>query len=123
MRVSCLSLDRVGISPAAVSLDQGFIAVDGTSLTVGEVGEDWFSVYLIPETIRMTVFGIKTKGSSGACRGANGHVPQGDGSLPCPFLPAVNIEVDAQTQAIVDTVERVFERYAAAGKLPSRADV
>ena len=56
-------------------------------------------------------------------QGCKCHVPQGDGSLPCPFLPAVNIEVDAQTQAIVDTVERVFERYAAAGKLPSRADV
>ena len=87
MRVSCLSLDRVGISPAAVSLDQGFIAVDGTSLTVGEVGEDWFSVYLIPETIRMTVFGIKTKGSSGACRGANVMCRRVMAASPAPFCP------------------------------------
>ena len=48
-----------------------------------------FSVYLIPETLRMTVLGSKGKDDF------------------------VNIEVDAQTQAIVDTVERVV-----ADKLP-----
>ena len=31
---------------------------------------------------------------------------------------AVNIEVEAQTQAIVDTVERVLQRYMEAGQLP-----
>lgn len=30
----------------------------------------------------------------------------------------VNIEVEAQTQAIVDTVERVLQQYAAEGRLP-----
>merc|ERR1712043_104932 len=64
-------------------LPKGFVAVDGCSLTVGEVGEDWFTVYLIPETIRVTVFATRQEGDY------------------------VNIEVDSQTQSIVDTVERV----------------
>jgi riboflavin synthase len=70
-------------------LPKGFIAVDGCSLTVGEVQGRTFSVYLIPETLRVTVFGRKGKGDS------------------------VNVEVEAQTQAIVDTVERVVARYMA----------
>lgn len=41
---------------------------------VGEVGPDWFAVYLIPETLRVTTIGAK-----------------GPGDL-------VNIEVDSQTQ-------------------------
>jgi riboflavin synthase len=68
-------------------LPKGFIAVDGASLTVGEVWDDCFSVYLIPETIKVTVLGSKALGDS------------------------VNIEVEAQTQAIVDTVERVVAQY------------
>jgi riboflavin synthase len=70
-------------------LPKGFVAVDGCSLTVGEVEGRTFSVYLIPETLRVTVFGTKGVGDS------------------------VNIEVEAQTQAIVDTVERVVARYMA----------
>jgi riboflavin synthase len=68
-------------------LPKGYIAVDGTSLTVGEVGPDSFSVYLIPETLRVTVFGIKSEGDT------------------------VNIEVETQTQAIVDTVEKVVVQH------------
>jgi riboflavin synthase len=69
-------------------LPKGFVAVDGCSLTVGEVDEEdgTFSVYLIPETLRVTVLGEKG---------------MGDG---------VNVEVEAQTQAIVETVERVVAR-------------
>jgi riboflavin synthase len=33
-------------------LPKGFISVDGCSLTIGEVTDDTFSVYLIPETLR-----------------------------------------------------------------------
>ena len=33
---------------------KGSIAVDGISLTVVEAGADWFSVALIPETVRRT---------------------------------------------------------------------
>lgn len=33
-------------------LPKGFISVDGCSLTIGEVTDETFSVYLIPETLR-----------------------------------------------------------------------
>lgn len=74
-------------------LPKGFISVDGCSLTVGEVEGRRFSVYLIPETLRVTVFGFKGLGDS------------------------VNIEIEAQTQAIVDTVERVVAQYLDKGVL------
>ncbi|EFN51278.1 hypothetical protein CHLNCDRAFT_37484 [Chlorella variabilis] len=74
-------------------LPKGFISVDGCSLTVGEVTDTTFSVYLIPETMRVTVAGVKGQGD------------------------VVNIEVEAQTQAIVDTVERVLQRYLEGGRL------
>lgn len=71
-------------------LQKGFVSIDGCSLTVGETtGEGGFCVYLIPETLRVTVLGDKAVGD------------------------LVNVEVEAQTQAIVDTVERVLaEREA-----------
>jgi len=65
-------------------LPKGFIAVDGCSLTVGKVdkvkGE--FNVWLIPETLRVTVLGNKGVGDD------------------------VNLEIESQTQVIVDTIER-----------------
>lgn len=68
---------------------KGYIAVDGASLTVAEArreadGSGWFEVWLIPETLRMTIFGDKAVGD------------------------AVNIEIERQTQIVVDTVERVL---------------
>ena len=67
---------------------KGFVAVDGCSLTVGEVERgderDSFSVYLIPETLRVTTLGGYTHGD------------------------AVNIEADASTVAVVETVARVL---------------
>ncbi len=64
-------------------LPKGFVAINGCSLTVGDVIENQFNVYLIPETLEITTFGtIKT----------------GD---------VINLEVDHQTQTIVDTVERL----------------
>ncbi|QIM68641.1 riboflavin synthase subunit alpha [Basfia succiniciproducens] len=63
-------------------LTKGFIAVDGISLTIGEVKDNKFCVNLIPETIHRTLIGQRKIGSK------------------------VNIEIDPQTQAIVDTVER-----------------
>ncbi len=68
-------------------LPKGYIGVDGCSLTIGEVWDSSFSVYLIPETLRVTVFGVKGVGDS------------------------VNIEIETQTQAIVDTTERVVAQY------------
>jgi len=35
---------------------KGSIALDGVSLSVGEVERDWFSVYLIPHTLKLTRF-------------------------------------------------------------------
>ncbi len=64
---------------------KGFIAIDGSSLTVGERHlEGSFWIHLIPETVRLTNLGEKKEGDR------------------------VNIELDARTVAIVDTVERVL---------------
>ena len=63
---------------------KGYIGVDGISLTIGEVRGDRFDVNLIPETLARTNLGGRREGER------------------------VNIEVDPQTQAIVDTVERVL---------------
>lgn len=38
-------------------VEKGSIAVDGVSLTLVEVGEDWFSVMLIPHTLDVTTLG------------------------------------------------------------------
>ena len=65
-------------------LPKGFISVDGCSLTVGEVNKTTgeFNVWLIPETLRVTVLGNKSVGDD------------------------VNLEIESQTQVIVDTIER-----------------
>ena len=65
-------------------LPKGFVGVDGCSLTVGEVRGTDFSIHLIPETLRLTNLAWRKAGD------------------------LINIELDAQTQAIVDTVERVL---------------
>lgn len=66
-------------------LEKGYVAVDGMSLTVGRVEEFGFDLHIIPETIRVTTIGQKSVGDK------------------------VNIEVDSQTQAIVDTLSRSME--------------
>ena len=63
---------------------KGYIGIDGISLTIGEVEGDEFAVNLIPETLARTNIGGRRPGDR------------------------VNIEIDPQTQAIVDTVERVL---------------
>ncbi len=71
--------------------DKGFLAVNGASLTVAAIDRDaeTFSINLIPETLARTNFALLTPGS------------------------LVNIEVESQTQVIVETVERILaERYA-----------
>jgi riboflavin synthase len=70
-------------------LSKGFIAVEGCSLTVGETYADGFSLYLIPETLSITTLGQKQPGDM------------------------LNIELDQQTQTIVQTVERIMaERFS-----------
>ena len=41
---------------------KAFIAVDGVSLTVAAVGEGWFEIALIPETLSRTTLGVRTVG-------------------------------------------------------------
>lgn len=68
---------------------KGYIAINGCSLTIGEVRDNRFNVYLIPETLRATTFGDASVGDR------------------------VNIEIDSQTQTIVDTLARMgYDRPA-----------
>ncbi len=57
-------LVRIALPPklARYLVEKGSITVDGVSLTVVEVTDDWFSVSLIPETLRATTLGIRTSG-------------------------------------------------------------
>lgn len=43
---------------------KGSIAIDGTSLTVSDVGRDWFEVSLIPETLAATTLGALSPGDA-----------------------------------------------------------
>lgn len=62
---------------------KGYIGLNGASLTIGKVEGNCFQVHLIPETLRMTTFD---------------RIREGD---------MVNLEIDTQTQTIVDTLERM----------------
>ena len=66
---------------------KGFVALDGASLTIAEVDRSagTIAVSLIPETLARTTFS---------------RVEVGD---------RINLEVDSQTQAIVDTVRAVLQ--------------
>ncbi len=48
---------------APMIVDKAFIAVDGVSLTVAGVGDDWFELALIPETLARTTLGERPVGS------------------------------------------------------------
>jgi len=83
---------RVGVPSPLMRyiLPKGFIAIDGSSLTVGTTdARGSFDLHLIPETVRLTNLGDKLVGDR------------------------VNVELDARTVAIVDTVERVLAARAA----------
>jgi riboflavin synthase len=49
----------IGADPALLRyvVEKGSIAVDGVSLTVAGLGDDWFAVSLIPETLERTILG------------------------------------------------------------------
>jgi len=47
---------------AALVARKGSIAIDGVSLTVSAVGDDWFEVSLIPETLTATTLGALAVG-------------------------------------------------------------
>lgn len=48
---------------SAFVVPKGSIAVDGVSLTVGEIGDEFFSVYIIPHTAQATTLGSLETGS------------------------------------------------------------
>src|SRR5690554_3256030 len=58
-RVLRFSLDS---ELAPLVAGKGSIAIDGVSLTVSAVGDDWFEVSLIPETLTATTLGSRTVG-------------------------------------------------------------
>jgi riboflavin synthase len=45
-------------------VEKGSITVDGVSLTVSAVQDDWFEVSLIPTTLALTTFGAKGVGDA-----------------------------------------------------------
>ncbi len=65
---------------------KGFIAIDGMSLTIVDVNHQnaTFTVHLIPETLRITTIASKNPGDK------------------------VNIELDANTKTIVDTIKSLI---------------
>jgi riboflavin synthase len=67
--------------------NKGFVGLNGASLTVTNLDRQnaFFEAWLIPETLRLTTFGSKKVGD------------------------LVNLEVDRNTQVIVDTVTRFLE--------------
>ncbi|RPG77056.1 MAG: riboflavin synthase subunit alpha [Euryarchaeota archaeon TMED248] len=67
-------------------MEKGYVAIDGISLTIGEVIDSRFNLHIIPETIRQTTINSKQVGD------------------------AVNIEIDSTTQTIVSTVERIMAK-------------
>ena len=69
--------------------DKGYVGLDGVSLTIGQVASASFCVHLIPETLKRTTLGWKTIGDT------------------------LNLEIDPQTQTIVDTVRRELRRLQA----------
>jgi riboflavin synthase len=44
-------------------IEKGSIAVDGVSLTISGLGDDWFQVSLIPETLERTILGEANTGT------------------------------------------------------------
>jgi riboflavin synthase len=62
--------------------EKAFVAIDGVSLTIADVGKGWFEVALIPETLARTTLGRRSSGSR------------------------VNLEVDPIARYVVATIDR-----------------
>ena len=68
----------------AYLIPKGWVSVDGVSLTVVDVGDNWFSISLIPETLKQTVLKLKSEGKK------------------------VNLEFDYTVKVIVKTIDRMI---------------
>lgn len=57
---------RIALPPqlARYVVEKGSICVDGISLTVSAIAEDWFEVSLIPETLKRTTLGFREPGDA-----------------------------------------------------------
>jgi len=65
-------------------MEKGYIGINGCSLTIGEVIDNCFYIHLIPETLKITnISRLNVK-------------------------DIANIEIDQNTIAIVDTVNKVL---------------
>jgi len=55
---------RIALPPALHPYvrEKGFVSVDGVSVTIAAVGEGWFEIALIPETMRRTTLGRREPG-------------------------------------------------------------
>ena len=67
-------------------LEKGYIGINGCSITIGKVNKNSFLVHLIPETLEVTNLNFIQKND------------------------LVNIEIDQNTIAIVDTVKKTLAR-------------
>lgn len=80
---------RIGVDPQWLKyiFSKGYIAINGASLTIAEVdkADQWFEIWLIPETLRMTTFSDKQIGS------------------------LLNIEIERETQVFVDTIRETLQ--------------
>lgn len=82
-------IDLSIIAPPSIEkflIEKGYVAIDGISLTIGEVSNSRFNLHIIPETMKQTKIASKQVGD------------------------AVNIEIDSTTQTIVSTVERIIAK-------------
>jgi riboflavin synthase len=54
----------IGVPPELMRyvVEKGSIAIDGVSLTISALGDDWIQVSLIPETLERTILGEATTG-------------------------------------------------------------
>lgn len=66
---------------------KGYIGLNGASLTIADLDRknNWFCIWLIPETLRLTTFALKKKGD------------------------LFNVEIERNTQVVVDTVRDFLE--------------
>ena len=80
------AVDDPSVDARRYLFDKGYVGLNGASLTISDIGNDWIEVSLIPETLRLTTFGLLNEGDK------------------------VNLEIEAHTQATVDTVERMLKQ-------------
>ena len=73
---------EIGTQWTEYVISKGYIAINGCSLTIGDVHGQVFWLHLIPETLQVTNLGTSKVGD------------------------ALNVEIDHQTQVIVETVSR-----------------